>query len=222
MSAFLNNLFLGYFPYMATAVMIAGLIYRRAVSDRTIEAPSTQLLGEDGPLMKSSILFHYAILLVLAGHIFGLLTPPALYRWLMTDDTKRWLAVGLGSMSGLAALLGITLLLIRRLRNPRVRANSSFQDYFIPLWLIVQIVLGLMGTYHTAHAPLENYRALDEWAQALVCFRPEAWRYIAHADIVYKLHIVNGFLIFILFPYTKLIHLIVAPVRYFFKRNDLY
>lgn len=222
MSAFLNNLFLGYFPYMATAVMIAGLIYRRAVSDRTIEAPSTQFLGEDGPLMKSSILFHYAILLVLAGHIFGLLTPPALYRWIMTDDTKRWLAVVLGSLSGLAALLGITLLFIRRLRNPRVRANSSFQDYFIPVWLIVQIVLGLLGTYHTAHAPLANYMALDEWAQGLVCFQPDAWKYIAPTNIVYKLHIVNGFLIFIFFPYTKLIHIIVAPIRYFFKSNDRY
>lgn len=61
MSAFLNNLFWGYFPYKATTVMIAGVIYRRVVSDQTIEAPSTQFMDEDGPLMKSSILFHYAI-----------------------------------------------------------------------------------------------------------------------------------------------------------------
>lgn len=215
-SAFLNNLFWGYFPYMATTVMIAGLIYRRVVSDQTIEAPSTQFMDEDGPLMKSSILFHYAIFFVLARHIFGLLTPPTLYRWFMTDDTKRWLAVMLGSLSGLAAFMGITLLFIRRWQNPRVRINSSFQDYFIPVWLIAQILLGLMRTYHTAHAPLEIYMALDEWAQGLVCFQPDAWRYITHTDLVYKLHIVNGFLIFILFPYTQLIHIIVAPVRYFF------
>lgn len=74
-----------------------------------------------------------------------------------------------------------------------------------------------MGTYHTAHARLENYMALDKWAQGLVCFQPDAWRYIIHTDLVYKRHIVHVFLIFILFPYTQLIHIIVAPVRYFFR-----
>lgn len=219
MTYYLNNLLLGYFPYIALAVFATGVLYHLWISDKTIQATSSQFLRGGKGMFWGSTLFHYAILLVLAGHIFGLLTPEWLYRLVMTDETKRLLAIIMGSLSGSVALIGITMLLIRRLGDARIRAVSSFQDYFIPILIIVQILLGLTCTYITANSPIENYLSVDYWAQGLVWFEPDAWKYIADINILYVLHIVNGFLIFILFPFTKFMHMLMAPVRYLFKPN---
>lgn len=220
MNNYLNNFFLGYLPYIALTAFFVGVVYRWYLANPTIQATSSQFFRRDRNIQWGGVLFHYAILLVLLGHIFGLLTPPWAYRWLMTDETKRTLAIVMGSLSGLAALTGLTMLIIRRFADVRVRVNSSFQDYFIAILLWIQIVLGLLGTYHTAHAPLSDYLSLDEWAQGIVRFEPDAWKYIASAGWIYKLHIVNGFLIFILFPYTKLMHMVAAPVRYAFSKRN--
>lgn len=219
MTDYLNNLLLGYFPYIALAVFATGVLYHLWISDKTIQATSSQFLRGGKGMFWGSTLFHYAILLVLAGHIFGLLTPEWLYRLIMTDETKRLLAIIMGSLSGGVALIGITMLVIRRIGDARIRAVSSFQDYFIPILIIVQILLGLTCTYITANSPIENYLSVDYWAQGLVWFEPDAWKYIADINIFYVLHIVNGFLIFILFPFTKFMHMLMAPVRYLFKPN---
>lgn len=219
MNDYLNNLLLGYFPYIALAVFTAGVLYHLWISNKTIQATSSQFLRGGKDMFWGSTLFHYAILLVLAGHIFGLLTPEWLYSLVMTTETKRLLAIIMGTISGGVALVGITLLVLRRIGDARIRAISSFQDYFVAILLLVQIVLGLLCTYITANAPVEHYLALDYWAQGLVWFEPDAWKYIADIHILYVLHIVNGFLIFILFPYTKLMHMLMVPVRYFFKPN---
>lgn len=220
MNDYLNSFFLGYLPYIALAVFFFGVWTHWHGSNATVQATSSQFFRKDRKLLWGSVLFHYAILLVLLGHIFGLLMPPAAYRWLMTDETKRSLAIVMGSLSGLGALIGLTMLVTRRFTDKRVRINSSFQDYFIAILLWVQILLGLMGTYHTAHAPLANYLSLDEWAQGVVRFDPDAWKYIASVNIVYKLHIINGFFIFILFPYSKLMHMVAAPIRYVLQKKN--
>lgn len=219
MNDYLNNLLLGFLPYIAFAVFVFGIWYHWRVSNKTVQATSSQFLRNDRKIGWGSVLFHYAILLVLLGHIFGLLTPAWMYWWIMTDETKRMLAIVMGSISGLMALAGITLLLVRRFTDIRIRANSSFQDYFIAVLILVQIVLGLLGTYLTARSPIEDYLSLDSWAQGLVWFEPDAWKYISTVDLIYKLHIINGFLIFILFPFTKLMHMVVAPIRYLLDKK---
>ena len=106
---YLNNFFLGYLPYVALTVLATGLIYRTIRRNNTIQASSSQFISNDKSLRWGSTLFHYAILLVLLGHILGLLTPEWLYNWFMTNETKRLLAILMGSISGAAALVGITL-----------------------------------------------------------------------------------------------------------------
>ena len=211
---YLNNFFLGYLPYVALTVLATGLIYRTIRRNNTIQASSSQFISNDKSLRWGSTLFHYAILLVLLGHILGLLTPEWLYNWFMTNETKRLLAILMGSISGAAALMGITLLVVRRFSNKRVWATSKIQDYVIVVLLLVQISLGLWCTYITTQSSLEDYMAMEYWAQGIFIFEPDSWKYIADADLIYKLHIVNGFLIFIIFPFTKLMHMIMVPVLY--------
>lgn len=211
---YLNNFFLGYLPYVALTVLATGLIYRTIRRNNTIQASSSQFISNDKSLRWGSTLFHYAILLVLLGHILGLLTPEWLYNWFMTNETKRLLAILMGSISGAAALVGITLLVVRRFSNKRVWGTSKIQDYVIVVLLLVQISLGLWCTYITTQSSLEDYMAMEYWAQGIFIFEPDSWKYIADADLIYKLHIVNGFLIFIIFPFTKLMHMIMVPVQY--------
>ena len=211
---YLNNFFLGYLPYVALTVLATGLIYRTIRRNNTIQASSSQFISNDKSLRWGSTLFHYAILLVLLGHILGLLTPEWLYNWFMTNETKRLLAILMGSISGAAALVGITLLVVRRFSNKRVWATSKIQDYVIVVLLLVQISLGLWCTYIIIQSSLEDYMAMEYWAQGIFIFEPDSWKYIADADLIYKLHIVNGFLIFIIFPFTKLMHMIMVPIHY--------
>ena len=211
---YLNNFFLGYLPYVALTVLATGLIYRTIRRNNTIQASSSQFISNDKSLRWGSTLFHYAILLVLLGHILGLLTPEWLYNWFMTNETKRLLAILMGSISGAAALVGITLLVVRRFSNKRVWATSKIQDYVIVVLLLVQISLGLWCTFITTQSSLEDYMAMEYWAQGISIFEPDSWKYIADADLIYKIHIVNGFLIFIIFPFTKLMHMIMVPIHY--------
>ena len=201
-------------PYVALTVLATGLIYRTIRRNNTIQASSSQFISNDKSLRWGSTLFHYAILLVLLGHILGLLTPEWLYNWFMTNETKRLLAILMGSISGAAALVGITLLVVRRFSNKRVWATSKIQDYVIVVLLLVQISLGLWCTYITTQSSLEDYMAMEYWAQGIFIFEPDSWKYIADADLIYKIHIVNGFLIFIIFPFTKLMHMIMVPIHY--------
>lgn len=211
---YFNSFFFGLMPYVALGVFIAGFIYRLCHRNPSVQATSTQFLSNDCALRLGSPLFHFAILGVLAGHILGLLAPEPLYIWLISNETKRLLAIVMGSLTGLAALAGIILLCLRRFTNLRVRIDSRPADYFIVILLLAQIAIGLGGTYITSQSPLSDYMALDHWAQGLVIFEPDAWRWIAGASLVHKLHIIIGILILLIFPFTKLMHMIVAPVGY--------
>ena len=88
--------------------------------------------------------------------------------------------------------------------------------------LLVQISLGLISTTITTQSSLDNYLTFDYWAQGLFWFEPNVWQHIAEANVIYKLHIVNGFFIFMIFPYTKLMHMIKAPIMYMFRGNKMF
>ncbi len=211
---YLNVFFFVYLPYLAIGFFIAGLAYRVMNDNRNIQALSTQFLRNDKMLKWGSNLFHYAIIFVLIGHIIGLLTPEPLYDWLISNETKRLLAITMGCASGIVALVGICLLMMRRFTDARVRANSSMGDFFIVVLIFIQIVLGMMSTTVTIFSPLHDYMTIDYWAQGLCIFHPDSWQYLEHTNILHKLHIINGFVILIIFPFSKLMHMVMVPVRY--------
>ena len=220
-SHYINNFFLGYLPYIALGVFLAGLLYRLHRRNSTIQATSSQFVSNDKGIRWGSPLFHFAIIMVFFGHIFGLLAPEWAYKWLMSIETKRTLAIIMGSLSGIAALAGIAMLAARRFSNKRVRATGRFQDYIIVSLLLLQIALGLWGTYITSRSPIADYIAMEDWAQGIALLKPDSWKHIMDLDWVYKLHLINGFLIIILFPFTKLMHMVMLPVDFaldFFRK----
>ncbi len=217
MEHFINNFLFTYFPHISITVFWFGLITRIILVNKSIKASSSQLLA-DGNIKLGSNLFHIGIIAVFFGH-FTLFIPEELYHLVMTTETKRIIALSMGSFFGLMAFVGMIILVLRRSTDQRMIRNSSFHDYFIIVLLIAEAGLGLYSVLTTATSSVENYAALGVWAQRIITFQPDAGAIIAGHSIVYKIHIFIGLLIFMIFPYTKLMHLLVFPLVYFFRRG---
>lgn len=215
MDNYINNFLFTYLPHIALAIFAFGLITRLIMMNRTVQAESTQFLV-DKKVKLGSNLFHVGIIFVFFGHL-SLFIPEWLYHLVMTTETKRMIALTMGSFFGIMAIVGMSILVIRRFNAPRIKANSSFQDYFIIILLLVEAILGLTAVAGTATTSIEKYAALSEWAQAVVTFQPDAGAILASHSIQYKIHIVIGLLIFMIFPYTKLMHMLVYPFVYLFR-----
>jgi len=217
MEHFINNFLFTYFPHISITVFWFGLITRIILVNKSIKASSSQLLA-DRNIKLGSNLFHIGIIAVFFGH-FTLFIPEELYHLVMTTETKRIIALSMGSFFGLMAFVGMIILVLRRSTDQRMIRNSSFHDYFIIVLLIAEAGLGLYSVLTTATSSVENYAALGVWAQRIITFQPDAGAIIAGHSIVYKIHIFIGLLIFMIFPYTKLMHLLVFPLVYFFRRG---
>ncbi|MCA8930754.1 MAG: respiratory nitrate reductase subunit gamma, partial [Alphaproteobacteria bacterium] len=119
---------------------------------------------------------------------------------------------------GVIGIIGATLLIHRRFFDARVRAASSFADNMIILILWVQLALGLLTIrVSMQHLDGEEMVKFMSWAQGIFTFNPEAASYVAEADWVFKAHITLGLTIFVLFPFTRLVHMLSVPVRYFWR-----
>ena len=215
MDNYINNLLFTYLPYIAIAVFAFGLVTRLFKMNKTVHAESTQLLA-DNKVKLGSNLFHVGIIMVFFGHL-TLFIPSWLYHMVMTTETKRMIALTMGTTFGIMALVGMSILVARRFNSPRIKHNSSIQDYFIIILLLVEAAMGLSSVAGTLTTPIEKYAALSEWAQAVVTFQPDAGAILASHSIQYKIHIVIGLLIFMIFPYTKLMHILVFPFEYLLR-----
>jgi nitrate reductase gamma subunit len=217
MADYLNTFFFGIYPYIAILTMIVGSILRYDQDPYSWKADSSQLLHRKG-LRIGSNLFHVGILLLFAGHFVGLLTPHWVYEPFITAGQKQVLAMTAGGIFGSMAFVGMSILIWRRTTQDRVRATTKFMDMAILLILFVQLVLGLLTIPQSAkHLDGSSMIALANWAQHIVTFRGGAAEFIKPEALVFKLHIALGLTIFLLFPFTRLVHMISAPLKYLFR-----
>jgi nitrate reductase gamma subunit len=215
MSAFLNHAAFGWYPYLALTVFLLGSLMRFEREQYTWKSSSSQLLRRR-QLMWGSNLFHIGILVIFAGHFFGLLTPIWVFDMLgVSHGFKQGLAIVVGGAAGLMCLVGISLLTHRRLTDPRVRRNSSFGDIAILLLLFAQLLLGLL-TIPVSLGHMDGHEMVKfmSWAQSILTLRPEASAFVADADPIFKMHLMLGMTIFLVFPFTRLVHVWSAPVWY--------
>lgn len=219
----MNNFFFGIYPYIALSVMIIGSIARYERDPFTWKSSSSELLRHR-QLMLGSVLFHYGVLVVFLGHFFGLLVPHQIYEAFgIYAEAKQLLAASVGGIAGLSAITGAAILTHRRLKDPRIRATSSFWDTTILLMILAQLTLGLISVpYSIATASHPEVVSFMEWADGIFTFRTDAAQHIAHVALIYKIHIVLGLTIFLVFPFTRLVHILsglAAPVRYLLART---
>ena len=210
--------FFGVYPYLAIAVMIVGSIIRYDREPYSWRSGSSQLLRRR-QLMVGSILFHLGVLVILVGHLVGLLVPLEVFDWLgIGHGVKQVLAMVAGGVAGVLAILGASLLVHRRFFDPRIRATSSFADNAIIVILWVQLALGLATIPLSAgHLDGSEMVKFMSWARGLYTFDLAASSYIENVHPIFKIHLGLGLTIFLLFPFTRLVHILSAPVRYLWR-----
>ena len=214
----MNYLIFGVYPYIAITVMVAVSIVRYERDPFTWKSRSSQLLRKR-QFIAGSVLFHVGILAIFGGHLVGLLTPIQIFDALgVSHEAKQLLAIGLGGVAGLMALVGGVLLLHRRLFDPRIRANSTMADTGIMVLLMAQLLLGLASIIVSLnHLDGEEMVKLMNWAQGVIYLRAGASDHIADVHWLFKAHIFLGLTIFLLFPFTRLVHMFSAPLRYLWR-----
>ena len=213
---YLDTLLFGVYPYLAGTVFLVGSLIRFDRDQFTWKAHSSQMLSNKNMRLASN-LFHVGIILLFFGHFFGMLTPPEILHALgISAGAKQVLAVVAGSIFGLMCFVGLTMLVKRRLTDPRIRATSSKMDIFILLLLYVQLILGLLTVpVSLMHLDGHNMLLLMQWARNVVTFDPmEAVAAIGPIGFLFKLHMVLGMTIFLVFPFSRLVHIWSAPVTY--------
>lgn len=220
--SYLHTLLFGYAPYVALTVFLAGSLLRFDREQYTWRSGSSQMLRKQSLLLGSN-LFHVGILLLFMGHFFGLLTPPEVYHAFgLSVGAKQWVAIIAGSVFGTICFIGLTLLLHRRLTDARIRKTSSPMDLVILGVLWVQLVLGLATIPASiAHSDGGTMLALADWAQRIVTFRAGAAEAVTDVGLVYKLHLVLGMVMVLLFPFSRLVHIWSAPIWYLGRRYQV-
>lgn len=215
MATYLNNVLYGWYPYVCLTVFLLGSLLRFDASQYTWRTGSSQLLRKR-QLVWGSNLFHVGILIIFGGHIVGLLTPVVIFDALGISHTfKQLLAMSVGGIAGAACFVGITLLVHRRLFDARIRKTSSAGDIAILLMLYAQLTLGLMTIAVSAqHLDGTEMVKFMDWAQGIVTLHPAAAALILDVSPIFKLHLFLGMTIFLVFPFTRLVHVWSAPVWY--------
>lgn len=205
------------YPYIALTVFVIGSWLRYDREQYTWKTDSTQLLSKGGMVFASNF-FHIGILAIFGGHFAGLVLPHGLWLALGVSDMQhQWLAIAAGTVFGSMCLLGGLFLWFRRIGNPRVRAAGRASDILILSWLMVTLILGLstipVSIGHANHGDPEVMLALAHWVQSILTLQPQP-ELLDNVDAVFKTHLFFGMTVFLLFPFTRLVHVLTAPLNY--------
>jgi nitrate reductase gamma subunit len=216
----INQILFGWYPYLCLTVFLLGSLLRFDREQYTWRSGSSQLLRRR-QLMWGSNLFHVGILIIFLGHFVGLLTPIQVFDAIGISHTaKQWMAILIGGIAGIACFIGLTLLVHRRLFDARIRKTSSLGDIAVLLLLYAQLILGL-ATIPVSLGHLDGHEMVRfmNWAQGVLMLRLDAWTLVADAHPIFKAHLFLGMTIFLVFPFTRLVHVWSAPVWYLGRRG---
>lgn len=204
---YLHQFLFGIYPYIALAIFLLGSLIRFDREQYTWKSESSQMLHR-GSLRFGNILFHVGIIGLFFGHGVGLLTPVWVWDALgVSHSAKQIFAMAAGGIMGTLCLIGLLTLLVRRFSNDRLRAVTTFKDKVVILWILVTLLLGLSTIFLSAsHTDGHMMTLFMQWAQHIVTFRGDAADFIADAPVLFKLHLFMGMSVFVIFPFTRLVH----------------
>jgi nitrate reductase gamma subunit len=203
---YLDNLLFGYYPYICLSIFLLGSLMRFDRDQYTWKSDSSQLLRA-GQLRWGSNLFHVGVLFLLGGHTLGMLTPHFLYEPFISAGNTQIMAMVSGGAFGILGFIGVSMLLQRRLGDVRIRANSKTSDIVLLVLLWLQLALGLATIPLSAqHLDGSMMLKLADWAQHIATFQAGAPELLSDASWVFKLHMFLGMSIFLIFPFTRLVH----------------
>ncbi|GLQ95632.1 respiratory nitrate reductase subunit gamma [Dyella mobilis] len=213
----------GIYPYICLSVLLLGSLVRFDREPYTWKSDSSQLLRA-GALRIGSNLFHYGILVVVMGHFLGFLMPHWAIDWALNPSQHQLLAMVGGGVAGVVAIIGLSMLIYRRIADPRIRRNSRKWDFTIVFMLWLQLLLGLITVPLSAqHVDGAEFEILTTYVKGIVTFQSGVAGLLLQVPWVYRVHILLGFTIFLVSPFTRMVHIWsgVGTLAYLFRPYQL-
>lgn len=227
MSEKTNLLIYGALPYAVIAIFVVGHIYRYRTSPYSWTTRSSQLL-EQKWLKVGVIVFHLGLLMVIGGHVGGLLVPAAVTEALgVTEHMYHNVAVLMGTVSGLMVTFGLLVLSLRRAGNERVRMATTGRDVLVFAVLIAVVITGMINTIGVqALGEAYNYReSVSPWFRSILMLQPDP-ELMSEAPWSFQAHAILAMSLFAIWPFTRLVHAWSIPIAYparpfiIFRRRD--
>ncbi len=206
------------FPYLAVILGVVGIIYRYRTDQFSLTSLSSQFLETDLQFWGST-LWHYGIIPTLLIHLGGFTLPRVMAALHSTPETL-YLAELAGKVMGIMALVGAAALLYRRLSSSRIRAITTPMDWIVLVLLFTQVFLGMTIAFSYRWGATWFIHTVTPWVGSLSVFQPQT-KYVTALPWIPKLHFLNGFLLFALVPYSRLVHIINFPLTYLWRRYQL-
>lgn len=209
-------------PYIVLTIFIGGLVYRYNQDQYGWNAKSSELL-EKKELRKGSLLFHWGIIFVFFGHVAGILIPIEFYESIgIHEHHYHILALSAGLPAGTAAFIGIMILIHRRLTVKRIKATSSISDFVSLLFVTLAMLTGILSTFLNIDSNGFDYRAtIGPWFRGLFSFHADA-TIMANVPLWFKFHVLGAFLLFAIWPFTRLVHVFSIPLKYLGRSYVVY
>ncbi len=213
----MQNFIFGIYPYIALTVFVLGSWIRFDREQYTWKSDSSQMLDNDKMRLGSN-LFHVGVIAIFFGHLVGLVTPHGLFlAFGISDMAHQNIAIFAGTIFGLCAFAGGIILWMRRTGNPRIRATSRKSDVFILTWILVTLALGLttipVSISHSSNGDPSTMIALANWVQSVLFLHADP-TLLNDVSAIYKLHMFFGMTVFLVFPFTRLVHIWSVPLTY--------
>ncbi len=216
MNASMQNLLLFVvLPYVAIAVFAVGTIVRYRNAPHTFTSRSSQFL-EGQRHFWALTAFHFGVLVTFVGHVAGLVTPARMHVWTATPFRMHVVEV-IGATGGLMALIGIGLVMLRRLHVPLVRSTTKTGDVLVLALLALQLCTGVYVALSRPWGAAWFEALVGPYVRSLLMLTPDT-SYVAPMPLAVKVHLVNAWIIIAVFPFTRLVHMLAAPVPYLWRR----
>ncbi len=213
MNAF-NNIFFIALPYVALLMFLVGTIYRYKATKFKFSTLSSQFL-ETRKLYWGSVPFHWGILFLFFGHLTAFLFPGYILLWNHIPVRLAILEIS-AFVAGIITFLGLINLFYRRLANSRVRIVTNFMDIFLEILLFAQIFLGLWVAYGYRWGSSWFATILSPYLTSIFSLNPQIDA-VVMLPLIVQLHIIFAFTIFMIIPFTRLVHLLVFPLSYLWR-----
>lgn len=205
----LNVFLFGIYPYICLTVLFLGSLIRYDREPYSWKSDSSQMLRSGRKMTLGNNLFHYGVIIVVLGHFVGFLMPEPIVLWLMSPTQHMLLAMVVGGIAGVVAIIGLTMVIHRRLYDHRILSNSRRWDIAIVIMLWLQLALGILTVPFSAqHMGGAEFEMLVHYVQSVVLFQGVGGAALLQGTAaVYQLHILLGFTIFLVSPFTRMVHI---------------
>lgn len=210
----LDYFFFSAYPYVVFIVFLVGTIYRYREKGFKVTSLSAQFLESEKGFW-GTVPFHWGILMVFLGHLVAFLFPSSVLAW-NSNPVRLIIHEGVGFTFAVAVVVGLVGLILRRLLDPRLRVVTTRMDYFVEFVLLAQVLLGCWIALGYRWGSSWFAADLSPYLWSVIKLNPQTEAVVA-MPLVIKAHIVGAFSILLIFPFTRLVHIVVAPLHYIWR-----